>query len=570
MSVQLDPATLDKLQQLAQRRRVMLLLRGTFAAVLALLTAMALVALVDRLVVLGQPARVALSLFGYAAVMGVVYFTCLRFLIHIPSKQQLAKLVEDAEPGLHEQVVSAVELAGDHPGAYDSEVFRAILQRNVGKRIQQVDPQRVLPWRMIAWWGGVCTFVAALTVVLLLIPGLNYGQLLTRAMLPTANTDRVSTIQITLVSPTPETLATGSVPMNDHVPVVVEITGGELDRVELDIEEGDATTPQRLRMAGEGEQDRYRLDLLVQDKPVRFRVVAGDGRTRYYTLNPHARPHIVAFNQVVNHPVYTDREPTRRSADDGSITALAGSVVDLTLTADQPVERAVLVLDLPGDESGAAEQRIDLAPDPGDPTRVHGSVIIERSGSYRVELVAKDTGFDNPDSPRYELTALTDALPSVALDSPTGMTGLPADALLRLLGSAQDDVGLRQVARETRVNGGDWRADPVPAGPQGRIMQPIDLADLSLSTGDLVELRLAATDLAGNTAHSQSAQLVVTPDGIRPADTQHANDTAALLASVNRLKQSTEALAQRYRAARDAGNGDPIAARRHSPVVCAQ
>ena len=126
MSVQLDPATLDTLQALAQRRRLMLLLRGTFAAILALLTAMALVALVDRLVVLSQPARVALSLLGYGVVMVVVYFTCLRFLLHIPSKQQLAKLVEDAEPGLHEQVVSAVELAGDHPNAYDSEVFRAI------------------------------------------------------------------------------------------------------------------------------------------------------------------------------------------------------------------------------------------------------------------------------------------------------------------------------------------------------------------------------------------------------------------------------------------------------------
>lgn len=557
MSVQLDQATLEKLQALAQRRRVMLLLRGAFAAVLSLLSAMALVALVDRLVILGQPARIALSLAGYAAVMVVVYITCLRHFLRIPTNQQLAKLVEDAEPGLREQVVSAVELAGEHPGAYDSEVFRAILQRNVGRRIQQVDTQRILPWRLIAWWGGVCTFVAALTVVLLFVPGLRYGEMLTRAMLPTANTDRVSNIVITLISPAdPDAV----VPMNERVPVVVQVEGGALDRVELDLQPDGAAQPERLAMAGDEVPGQYRLDVTVTDAPVRFRIVAGDGRSRFYTLNPQARPRIVTFNQVIEHPAYTRREPTRVSSDRGEISAIAGSVVALTLTADQPLERARLVLDLPG-HPASPTQTVALTPDPGDPTRVNGTVVLDHSGTYRVELVAKQTGFDNPDSPRYELTALSDELPSITMDAPTGMIGLPADALLRLLGKAHDDVGLDRVDREVRINGGAWSAEPIPQGPDGRIALPLDLMALDLAEGDLVELRLSATDLAGHTVHSASAQLIVTPDGIRAIDLAHANDTAALLVAMQRLERANRTQAERYARVRDAGSGDAIQAR---------
>lgn len=557
MSVQLDQATLDKLQALAQRRRVMLLLRGAFAAVLSLLSAMALVALVDRLIILSQPARIALSLAGYAAVMAVVYFTCLRHFLRIPTNQQLAKLVEDAEPGLREQVVSAVELAGDHPGAYDSEVFRAILQRNVGRRIQQVETQRILPWRLIAWWGGVCTFVAALTVVLLFVPGLRYGEMLTRAMLPTANTDRVSNIVITLVSPADPD---ANVPMNERVPVVVRIEGGTLDRVELDLETEALTKPERLAMAGDETPGQYRLDVPVTESPVRFRVVAGDGRSRYYTLSPQPRPRIVTFNQVIEHPAYTRREPTRISSDNGEISAIAGSVVALTLTADQPLERARLVLDLPG-HPASPSQTLALTPDPGDPTRVTGTVVLDHSGTYRVELVARQTGFDNPDSPRYELTALRDELPSITMDAPTGMIGLPADALLRLLGQAHDDVGLDRVEREVRINGGAWSAEPIPQGPDGRIAQPVDLMRLDLAEGDLLELRLSATDLAGHTAHSASAQLIVTPDGIRAIDLAHANDTAALLIAMQRLERAARTQAERYARVRDANTENAIESR---------
>ena len=566
MSVQLDPVTLDQLRALARRRRAVLLLRGVLAAVLSLLTAMALIAFADRLLVLGQPARVALSLAGYAAVLAVVYGISLRHLLKIPTHPQLARLIEDAEPGLREQVVSAVELSGDDPNAHDSELFRAVLQRNVGRRIQQVEMRRVLPWRVIAWWAATCGTVVALTVVLMLVPGLRYGELLTRAMLPTANMPRVSAVQITLVSPSgSETL----VPMHEPVAVVVRVDGRSpnqppdhlSDRVELEVHAPEAAAPQRLAMTPDGTPGRYRLDLQVQDRPVRFRVVAGDGRSRYHTLDPRPRPRVVGFGQVIEHPAYTGREPTRRQTERGDITALAGSVVRLTLTADQPIMEARLQLEEA--ESQAGEPRsVALTPDPGDPTRLTATVRLEHSGTYRVDLTARQTGLSNPDSPRYELTALGDALPEVTLETPAGMTSLPADALLRVLGRARDDVGLRRVEREARISGGPWLARPVPVGADGRVAEPIDLADLGLSEGDLVELRLAATDLAGHTARSAAAQLLVIPDGLHAVDVNHAHDTAALRTALLRLRQAAQHQAERYGQAREALGGDTIQARR--------
>jgi len=556
MTVQLDPVTVEKLQTLAQRRRWMVIARGAFAGVLSLLTMMALVALLDRMVVLSQGVRVALTLGAYAAVVLTVYFTCIRYLLRIPSKLDLARLVEDAEPGLHEEVVSAVELSGDKGSAHDSEVFREILQRNVGRKLRQVDADGVLPWRLIMWWAGVSTGAVVMTVVLLMIPGLHYGQLLTRALLPTANTDRVSDVTITILSPNPND--DGLVPINDPVSVLVEVKGNESGRVEIEIDrEGESGS--RQAMGAIYKPGHYGIDLGMDDKPVRFRVIAGDGRTRYITLTPHARPRIETITQVIQHPAYTLLEPTRLSGEQGDISALTGSRVDMTLRVSEPMSSAAIVIEDNADPD-AAPRRIALTTDPGDPTRLNATLPVDRAGTYRVELVSKKTGFDNADSQRYEIVALADELPDVRLVSPTGMSGRPADAVLRLHGVAQDDVAIDAVLREVRINGAAWDANDLDIFDDGQIMQAMDLSGYNLRTGDHVELRLAARDRAGNVAYSDSAQMVVTPEGLRPADEVFLRAERKLYDRLALVRERSLDLRERYREAA-AASADGIAQR---------
>ena len=548
---QLDPTTRQKLRELGRRRRTLLLMRAGFAGILTLLVTMALVATVDRLVVLSQAVRIALSLTAYCSVVTVVYLVSLRYLLRFPSQAQLAKLIESAEPALREDLVSAVELAKDAGSMYDSPAFREVLQRNVARRVQRVDTQAVLPWKLIAWWAGVSTGMLVITVALILTPGLRYGDLLARALMPTAELDRVSDVRITILSP--ELDEQGRVPMNAELPVRVEVAGGEFDQVMIELVDNKGADAD-LRMSEEAESDNHFVaKIAVGDQPLKFRVRAGDGLTRYYKLDPTARPSIARFNQIVQHPEYTGWDPTRITDGDGSINALVGSVVDLTLSANQPIKSGKLVV-----ESPDGEKTFPLYVDPTDATVLRTSLPIKDSGAYRVDLVSLDTAFINDNARRYEVNAMPDKLPVVSLKSPNGTTGEPTDALLKLTGRAGDDVGLREVFSEARVNGGSWNRELVSLGRRGAIDTPLDLLPMGLSEGDEVELRLTAVDLAGHKAHSAVARVVVTPDGLGLPMISSTADMRALLEELEQTIELTDEAKKKYQ---EAARGDGIARR---------
>lgn len=88
------------------------------AAIAALVLTMLVVARVDLSWRLPEWARWTLSGTAYLAVLVVLWRQCLRQLLHAPDERQLARLIEHAEPGLREDLLSAVEL-GRTPG----EVF---------------------------------------------------------------------------------------------------------------------------------------------------------------------------------------------------------------------------------------------------------------------------------------------------------------------------------------------------------------------------------------------------------------------------------------------------------------
>src|SRR5438874_7458734 len=115
MSVLLDPVTARKLAEFARRRRRLILLRGLCAGVVSLIGAMSIVALLDRFFLLEDGVRIALSVAGYTTVVAAVWWSCVRSLARVPSATELARLIEATQPGLREDVISAVELG--RPGS---------------------------------------------------------------------------------------------------------------------------------------------------------------------------------------------------------------------------------------------------------------------------------------------------------------------------------------------------------------------------------------------------------------------------------------------------------------------
>jgi len=501
MSMQLNPVIADKLTAFARRRFRLILIRGVCAGLLTLLAVMTTIAIVDWLILLPEKVRWAMSGAGYLAVAAVVYATCVRLIARVPSATRLARLIESVEPGLREDLISAVELSDDESPMHmwESPVFRRLLQEDVAQRMQGVDVDRLLPSRLIAGWQWTAVGVLALVLVLICIPGLRFNTLMYRALVPIANVDRVSRTQVHVLAPDP---VTPTVPFNEPVGVVVQLTGDEADDVQLQtFVDGKASDKVRMTAAGDR---RFQTTLHVGRQDVEYRVTAGDAVTRRYLISARPRPAATTFHKAITFPQYAQLASKTVTEKSGDLVALQGSTVALTIETDQPVSSAYLSIQRNGEA-----QNVTMVTDDGG--RLHAKVPMDESGTYRVNLVARDTGFQNKYSPDYELRAEPDLIPRVEITDPTQNVLVTPDEVLDLRGTAGDDLMLAKVVQAIRINGGAWTEIPLLTEPtkETDLHRVWDLYDMALEPGDRVTTRLIATDLKGSTAQSKLLQVVV-------------------------------------------------------------
>ncbi len=536
MHVALNQVTIDKLHAFGRRRKMLIVVRGFCAGIVALLGVMSIVALLDRFIVLGDTTRLMLSGAGYLTVIGVAWLTCIRMIMRIPSEKELARLVETVSPELREDLVSAVELGAPNSDArYDSEVFRRLLQQDVASKMESVKVERLLPPGLIGRWVRFACLVLTLCVGLMLIPGLEFGNMLTRALIPMANVDRVSNVRVKLVAPNP---ADPLVPHNEAVDIIVEhVAGTKPDQVTLEtfrLEEG--REDEALVMKPTGTPNQYAATVQIGREPVTYRVLAGDAVTKKYTITTASRPHVNAFSKTYQYPQYTRRPDQTVSENHGDIRSLQGSTVELVMQTDQPVTAGELRIESPGQPLRTVPLTVSSE------NEVRAAVKVDETATYKVHLVARDTGFSNPFDPQYEIVADPDRPPTVELRQPLQNLLIPGDEIVRMFAVATDDMGLDTVAQMIRVNEGRWIEVIVAenAGRDVQLRRNLDLFDLAVKPGDRVQSRFAATDFGGNKAESTVVTVTVSSTGFDPNRFNAIKAKQQVYAALAQLKSTTE------------------------------
>jgi len=500
MNTDLRPEVARKLDLFGQRRRRLLLKRGACASATAFLSAIALLALVDYLTFLEDIARVALSLIAYTLVLILAWLTSLRLMWRRPGRRELACLMETCEPDLREYLLSAVELGESGEAvAWDSATYRQLLQEEVAERVASTDVAEQLPNSLIRWWPRLAAAATLLTVILLLLPGTHYWRLFARAAIPGSNISRLSRTRIQIIQPTP---ADTVVPQGDVVSVIAELTGDEADHAHLE-SFVDGRAAGRIRMKQIAPR-RFSAGMKIARKSVRYRVRAGDGMTRKYTISAVPRPRITSFEKIITYPDYTGFPPERLVESSGDLEVIEGANVDLVLRADQRVGEAELRMTFGGRKETIALKRMML-------NKLSGSVRVSASGTYRVHLVAAKTSFENRFSPEYEIRTFPDLAPSVNITRPDrNLSALP-NQVLDMEIHAKDDLGLVEVFQMARVNSGHWRRLPVDLNARGKeitIQHAWDMLAMDIRAGDQVTTKFMAKDLKGN--EGASALLTVT------------------------------------------------------------
>lgn len=517
MKTGLDPVVAKKLLKFRRRRFLFLLTRGMCAGLVTFILAMSLVAVADWYWLMTENVRWMLSGGAYLAVLATVWGTSLRRLVERPALEAVASQVEDSEPELRENLLSAVELATDDPQAiHDSPVFRSLLQGQVAQQMAKVCVPKLLPFRLITKWVvAAAVLVIALICVLTSEDG-RYRQLATRAVLPGANVARVSRIQVQILEPTPHSLVLAE---DETVAIVVDVTGGAVDDVVLETEtQSQGAVRHVMRNRGDRESE-FVTNLHVQDEAIEYRVLAGDAITQRFLIETRPRPQVVNFQKTFRFPEYAQLPEETVREPNGDLIVLAGTQTKLTLELDQQVSLAELRIDFDDREEATVVPLTKNDYHKG-PTW-QAEIPIEASGIYQVHLVSQETGFENVFSPKYVIQPQPDMIPRAGfVDQSQATLILPPNDLLQLQGMAEDDLPLQQLEQQVSINGQEWETIPLemlPAengdGRQVRANWQWDLLAHQLTTGDQLLTRLVATDRMGHRGESIPLRiLIAAPD----------------------------------------------------------
>ena len=532
MSQILDPSIGQKLQDFAQRRRKLIILRGVCAAVAMLLASMMLVALIDSFFLLEDWMRWTLSGLAYLAVVVAEWRACLRLLMHSPDPRRLARLIEHAEPKLREDLLSAVEL-GEGDAAMDSAQFRQLVQSDVATRMGAVDINGLLPMNLLRRSLAIAGGAVVVLLAALAFTGLQFGTSMLRALLPMANLARVSKVKVTIVEPRP---ADGVAPQGDSVPVGIEISGQRTSKATLEI--FTKTGGRELVAMIPAGLERFNSGIQMGREDVEYRVRAGDAITPYFHLHAAARPHVVIFHKSYRYPEYTGLPAKEVVEETGDLSAIEKSTVSMEIETDQPVREAELRLDA----GRKGEKVIALTTLPNG--RLACQLQLDQAGIYRVHMVSAATGFDNKFSPEYELRANPDLIPQVELETPTHDLIVPANEIVDLTGTATDDLTVDHVEQQYRVNGGPWTSLPLKteSGPKVKIESHWDLLSQGFKAGDNITTKLVAYDRKPNKGESRPIQITLTAAGFEMNRLEALEEQRKLLQTVNTMRLAGDAL----------------------------
>jgi hypothetical protein len=531
MNIALRPATLEVLQAFRQRRQKLLTCRAALALGTVALMAFLVISLLDRARLMPEPLRPWLTLATYAGATILAWRVAWRLMAEAREPIGAARLLETAVPAMRERVLAAVELAEGH--GTESAEFRERLQDDVATEIQTISLSAALPLRSIKPWALGFVGTCLLTLTLAFIPQLHLPGFLARAALPFANFARPATVQIVIVAPTP---ADTLVPFASELEVVVDIIGLRPDRVQIESQSGAAKS--RLSEMRLSSGNQFQSLLAIGQTDLRYRILASDAISPWFTLNARARPRILEFAQTLVPPAYSGLPKTQAKSDHGDLEALEGSTVKLTLKPNQKIAKAALLIN-PDHADHPEAVPAEITTDGSVVTTLTVKPEIE---SWQIALTAAETGFNNDESTPWQVIIIPDLPPVVELTEPLEQLELLADEAVRLSGFASDDVGLLKLEMGHALNAGtfSYRNISGKTGKEAPIQTLLPLAPLQVKPGDTVMIKLVATDLKNQRTETQPIRVIILEQTVSPEQRQWAAQTRRFAAQAESLSDATK------------------------------
>lgn len=351
-----------------------------------------------------------------------------------PDRERIARLIEEKSGGLHDRLVTAVEVIGGRAPGVPSGVITERLVADAARLSATIRPEMIIP-RQTLLRRSVAAVLPPL--LLTLIVTFDHGTLRSGAIRLFAPwLTNVMPAMAIVVTPGDVTVARGL----DQL-ITASLQGFDSESATISFRRvGDSSWREEPMERPSTGPFRF-LFFNLRDS-VEYYVTARHVRSPSFTIHVRDLPTVTRLTLIYTYPRYT-RLGSKTVEEGGDIVALRGTVVTVIAHLSGSARSARIVL--------ADGQAISMTPAGED--RFSGQITIQKNSSYRIELTPP-AGTSYPGSSEYLITALEDEPPMVVLEKPG--RDLKVTALQEVFAEAraEDDTGIGKLELYYSVNGG--------------------------------------------------------------------------------------------------------------------
>jgi hypothetical protein len=377
----------------------------------------------------------ALQLGLLAAAVATVIKALVLPLRQTPTDTQLARFIEEKNPGLNDSLVSAVDaIKNARP---EQLTFVHLLTKDVLAKTKNVRFGDQVNKRKVNAFGALSGAFALALLVSLYVASLFFP--IGAPKLLGVFTDAPDVSQIELkVTPGNLTVAKG-----DNVTIEAIALNFDPDRATVHLRYSNGTewetstmevTPQNI--------PTFRHLIFNLQEQVHYFVDARGYRSKEFTIDVADLPRVEKVDHTYHYPAYTGLA-VKKEENATDIVALKGTQVEVSVTGSQNLSSGKLVF--------ADGKTLELQPT-GERT-VMGRVTVDRTTTFRIELTNKDRQ-SYLGVIEYAMEMLDDQKPIVEFTKPGRDTKATNVEEVFTELRAEDDFGVNQLELHFSVNGG--------------------------------------------------------------------------------------------------------------------
>ncbi|HEX6973048.1 MAG TPA: DUF4175 family protein, partial [Vicinamibacterales bacterium] len=483
-----DPSTelVDIIRQVRRRWRMKLALRGALGVIALGLLVFVLSAWGLESWRFTPGSILTFRIILAVSVVALVAWLLIRPLMQQASDEQVALYLEEHEPSLQAEIISAIE-AGRLQQAAGSPHSAALVQRLIESAIEKVrniEYGRRVERTPVRKYAATLAAVALGAIALFTFGPAYLRHAVSALLIVSRDVEAAAPYRIEV------TPGNASVPRGADQTVTAHLSGFDADQASLMIRKTPDAAFERLPLV-RGDSGQYEGMLFDLAAPLDYFVEAAGVRSAVYTLKVVELPYVSRLELEYHFPDYTGLPP-QKVEDGGDIAVLKGTEIRVRAIPTMQAAAGQIVLD---DKPGG-----QLTPAGSADHAMLGSFKVQKDGFYRLELNAPG-GDRVPASPQYTIDALVDQPPTVSISKPgRDTTASPIEEVF-VEARAEDDFGVRDLDLVYSVNGGpektvrlfngSKRLSEVSAG------HTFYLEELDVQAGDFVSYYAKAADNDG-------------------------------------------------------------------------